>query len=111
MGGVFASLLCGLSALHRFRSVSSQPKIGDFGLLREMDSSSSQMNVTAVVGTPGYVDPAYVQSQYSTPSADVYRCVGVLQVSSTGAMKNCNACVQQSSRASTHMERVNTHAC
>ena len=33
------------------------------------------MNVTAVVGTPGYMDPAYVQSHYATPSADVYRCV------------------------------------
>ena len=52
-----------------------QAKIADFGLLREMDSSSSQMNMTAVVGTPGYMDPAYVQSQYATPSVDVYRCV------------------------------------
>ena len=56
-------------------SLSSQAKIADFGLLRQMDSSSSQMNITAVVGTPGCMDPAYVQSHYATPSADVYRYV------------------------------------
>ena len=65
-----------LSGVPHLPSMPLQAKIGDFGLLREMDTSSSQMNVTAVVGTPGFVDPAYVQSQYATPSADVYRCVG-----------------------------------
>ena len=50
-----------------------QPKIADVGLLRAMDGST--INVTTVVGTPGYVDPTYVRSQYATPSADVYRRV------------------------------------
>ena len=49
-----------------------QPKIADFGLLREMEGSTVHM--TAVVGTPGYVDPAYVTSSIALPSTDVYRC-------------------------------------
>ena len=44
------------------------------------------MNVTAVVGTPGYMDPAYVQSQYATPSADVYRCVEAAFVASSNPL-------------------------
>ena len=50
-----------------------QAKVGDFGLLREMDSSASQMHTTAVVGSPGYVDPAYVHSKYATQLVDIYR--------------------------------------
>ena len=52
---------------------SLQPKIADFGLLREVGVST--VNVTQVVGTPGYVDPAYVSSRRATPAADVYRWV------------------------------------
>ena len=48
-----------------------QAKIADFGLLREMEGST--LHFTQVVGTPGYVDPAYIQSHFATPAADVYR--------------------------------------
>ena len=50
---------------------SPQPKIADFGLVREMEGST--LHMTHIVGTPGYMDPAYIKSCFATPSADVYR--------------------------------------
>ena len=50
---------------------SLQPKVADLGLLREMEGST--VHVTQVVGTPGYVDPAYVTSSKATALSDVYR--------------------------------------
>ncbi|CAI7788871.1 unnamed protein product, partial [Closterium sp. NIES-54] len=45
-------------------------KIADFGLLREGEGST--VGNTRVIGTPGYVDPAYFKSQKATPMADVH---------------------------------------
>ncbi|CAI5517087.1 unnamed protein product [Closterium sp. Naga37s-1] len=45
-------------------------KIADFGLLREGEGST--VGNTRVMGTPGYVDPAYFKSQKATPMADVH---------------------------------------
>ncbi|GJP82551.1 hypothetical protein CLOP_g12794 [Closterium sp. NIES-67] len=45
-------------------------KIADFGLLRYSEGTS--VAATRVMGTPGYVDPAYCRSQKATPMADVY---------------------------------------
>ena len=53
----------------------AQAKVADFGLLREVEESAVSLNSTLVVGTPGYVDPAYVRSRFVTPAADVYRWV------------------------------------
>ncbi|GJP54668.1 hypothetical protein CLOM_g13726, partial [Closterium sp. NIES-68] len=52
-----------------------QAKIADFGLVKlsggtSMDTSS--LAATRVMGTPGYVDPAYYMSHKATPAADVH---------------------------------------
>ena len=54
---------CSLAAL--------QPKLADFGFLRELDDST--MYAIQVVGTPEFVDPAYMRTRFATTSADVYR--------------------------------------
>ena len=60
-------------------SVPQQAKVADFGLLREMDSSASRMDITSVVGTPGYVDPAYIHSHFATFLLDVYRYMALFR--------------------------------
>ncbi|GJP48389.1 hypothetical protein CLOM_g7680 [Closterium sp. NIES-68] len=45
-------------------------KIADFGLVRHGEGTS--VAATRVMGTPGYVDPAYYKSQKATPMADVH---------------------------------------
>ncbi|GJP58300.1 hypothetical protein CLOP_g23182 [Closterium sp. NIES-67] len=47
-----------------------QAKIADFGLVRMGEGTS--VIATRVMGTPGYVDPAYFKSQKATPMADVH---------------------------------------
>ncbi|GJP34351.1 hypothetical protein CLOM_g18805 [Closterium sp. NIES-68] len=47
-----------------------QAKIADFGLVRHGEGTS--VIATRVMGTPGYVDPAYYKSQKATPKADVH---------------------------------------
>ncbi|CAI5477304.1 unnamed protein product [Closterium sp. Yama58-4] len=47
-----------------------QPKVADFGLVRAEGGSTVQ--ATQVMGTPGYVDPAYSHTQKATPATDVY---------------------------------------
>ena len=47
-----------------------QPKVADFGLLKEV--VGSVVSATQVVGTPGYVDPAYASSRRPAPASDVY---------------------------------------
>ncbi|CAI5534914.1 unnamed protein product [Closterium sp. Naga37s-1] len=51
-----------------------QAKIADFGLVRQEEGPGS-LSATRVMGTPGYVDPAYLLSQKATTATDVYRCV------------------------------------
>ena len=48
----------------------SQAKLADFGLVREMEGTC--IRSTRVVGTPGYVDPAYMATNLATTSVDVY---------------------------------------
>ncbi|CAI7914859.1 unnamed protein product [Closterium sp. NIES-54] len=50
-----------------------QSKIADFGLVRM--GEGTQLHSTRVLGTPGYVDPAYSQSQKAPTTADVHRQV------------------------------------
>ncbi|GJP34361.1 hypothetical protein CLOM_g18812 [Closterium sp. NIES-68] len=47
-----------------------QAKIADFGLVRH--GEGTLVIATRVMGTPGYVDPAYYKSQKATPKADVH---------------------------------------
>ncbi|CAI5484296.1 unnamed protein product [Closterium sp. Yama58-4] len=49
-------------------------KIADFGLVKLTGGSAMGTSVAAtrVMGTPGYVDPAYYKSHKATPAADVY---------------------------------------
>ncbi|CAI5983441.1 unnamed protein product [Closterium sp. NIES-64] len=47
-------------------------KLADFGLVRLGEGTS--VAATRVMGTPGYVDPAYYRSHKATPKADVHRC-------------------------------------
>ena len=50
---------------------SRQAKLADFGLVREMNDTMGV--TTSLMGTPGYMDPAYVKSKRPTPALDVYR--------------------------------------
>ncbi|CAI5488596.1 unnamed protein product, partial [Closterium sp. Naga37s-1] len=46
-------------------------KIADFGIAR-MGDESSNGDTTRILGTPGYMDPAYSKSRMATSAADVY---------------------------------------
>ncbi|CAI7920700.1 unnamed protein product, partial [Closterium sp. NIES-53] len=46
-------------------------KIADFGIARMGDESSTG-DTTRIMGTPGYMDPAYSKSRKATAAADVY---------------------------------------
>ncbi|CAI7888299.1 unnamed protein product [Closterium sp. NIES-54] len=63
-------------------------KVADFGLVRHGEGTS--VAATRVMGTPGYVDPAYYKSQKATPMADV-RSFGVVMLAVLTARKAiCN---------------------
>ncbi|CAI7780120.1 unnamed protein product, partial [Closterium sp. NIES-53] len=47
-----------------------EAKVADFGLLRQNEGTT--VGDTRIMGTPGYVDPAYFKSNKATPMADVY---------------------------------------
>ncbi|CAI7807469.1 unnamed protein product [Closterium sp. NIES-54] len=51
-----------------------QAKIADFGLVKLSGGTSMGTSVAAtrVMGTPGYVDPAYFKTHKATPAADVH---------------------------------------
>ncbi|GJP41268.1 hypothetical protein CLOM_g929 [Closterium sp. NIES-68] len=52
-----------------------QAKIADFGLVKLSGGTAmgtSSVAATRVMGTPGYVDPAYYKSHKATPAADVH---------------------------------------
>ncbi|KAK8965010.1 putative LRR receptor-like serine/threonine-protein kinase [Platanthera guangdongensis] len=49
-----------------------EAKISDFGLVRMGPSEDASHVTTQVVGTPGYIDPAYYLSHHLTTSSDVF---------------------------------------
>ncbi|GJP85100.1 hypothetical protein CLOP_g15196 [Closterium sp. NIES-67] len=51
-----------------------QAKIADFGLVKLIGGTAmgTSLAATRVMGTPGYVDPAYYKSHKATTAADVY---------------------------------------
>ncbi|CAI5502487.1 unnamed protein product [Closterium sp. Naga37s-1] len=85
----------GLQYLHSFNIVhrdikpanvlldnTMQAKVSDFGLVRI--NKGTTVGATRVMGTPGYVDPAYSWTQRATPAADVYSFGVVLLTVITG---------------------------
>ncbi|GJP55719.1 hypothetical protein CLOM_g14656 [Closterium sp. NIES-68] len=48
-----------------------QATIADFGLVKQEDGPG-HLSVPWVMGTPGYMDPAYLLSQKATTATDVY---------------------------------------
>ncbi|GJP83285.1 hypothetical protein CLOP_g13457 [Closterium sp. NIES-67] len=80
---VLVGVARGLQYLHSFGIVhrdvkpanilldaSMTPKIADFGLVRMGDEGTG--DTTRILGTPGYVDPAYSKSRKAAPANDVY---------------------------------------
>ncbi|CAI5479292.1 unnamed protein product [Closterium sp. Yama58-4] len=82
-----SSSMLGLQYLHDFGIVhrdikpanilldtDMQAKIADFGLVKLSGGTSTGTSVAAtrVMGTPGYVDPAYYKTHKATPAADVH---------------------------------------
>ncbi|CAI7925021.1 unnamed protein product, partial [Closterium sp. NIES-53] len=67
-------------------SSAMQAKIADFGLVKLNGGTAAGTTVAAtrVMGTPGYVDPAYCKSHKATPMADVYSFGVVMLVVITG---------------------------
>ncbi|CAI7828404.1 unnamed protein product, partial [Closterium sp. NIES-53] len=66
----------------------SQAKVADFGLVRHGEGTS--VAATRVMGTPGYVDPAYYKSQKATPMADVHSFGVVMLTVLTARKAICN---------------------
>ncbi|GJP56143.1 hypothetical protein CLOM_g15194 [Closterium sp. NIES-68] len=67
-------------------SAKMQAKIADFGLLKLSGCTSMGASVAAtrVMGTLGYVDPAYYKTHKATPAADVHSFGVVMLVVITG---------------------------
>ncbi|CAI7915759.1 unnamed protein product [Closterium sp. NIES-54] len=63
---------------------STQAKIGDFGLLKQLQYGEGSNNATKVAGTPGYVDPDYNRTAMVTTKSDVYSFGVVLLEMLTG---------------------------
>ncbi|CAI5468257.1 unnamed protein product [Closterium sp. Yama58-4] len=63
-------------------------KVADFGLVRHGEGTS--VAATRVMGTPGYVDPAYYKSQKATPMADVHSFGVVMLTVLTARNAICN---------------------
>ncbi|CAI5494290.1 unnamed protein product [Closterium sp. Naga37s-1] len=81
--GILTGMARGLEYLHSFSIVHRDikpanvlldarmhAKLADFGLVRLGEGTS--VAATRVMGTPGYVDPAYYRSHKATPKADVH---------------------------------------
>ena len=62
------------------------PKIGDFGLAKQLDEASAHTRTGTVLGTPSYMAPEQTASDKSTvgPPADVYALGAILYETLTG---------------------------
>ncbi len=76
-----------------------QPKVGDFGLVRNPNGSSPLTRAGAAIGTIGYMSPEQLKGSSSVgPQADVYGLATILYQLLTGAMPGANAPVPSSFR-------------
>ncbi|CAO2045325.1 unnamed protein product [Urochloa humidicola] len=48
------------------------PKISDFGIARLLCATDGAQHTTNIIGSRGYMDPAYLESGVLTPKSDVY---------------------------------------
>jgi len=74
--------------LSRFLTPDSRllnPKVGDFGLAKKLDSKLSLTRTGAIVGTPSYMSPEQAAGRKDlTPAADVYSLGAILYELLTG---------------------------
>ncbi|GJP34350.1 hypothetical protein CLOM_g18804 [Closterium sp. NIES-68] len=77
-----------------------QPKVADFGLVRV--EGGTTVVATRVMGTPGYVDPAYSRTQKATPATDVYS-FGILML---GVLTGKTAIFEEGHRTWSNLEWV-----
>ena len=63
-----------------------QPKVSDFGLVRQLDADSGQTLDGVAMGTPNYMAPEQAEgrSRCAGPSADVYALGAILYECLTG---------------------------
>jgi serine/threonine-protein kinase len=63
-----------------------QPKVTDFGLVRQLDADSGQTGVGVVMGTPSYMAPEQAEghAHAAGPAADVYALGAILYECLTG---------------------------
>ncbi|CAI5480144.1 unnamed protein product [Closterium sp. Yama58-4] len=98
--GILLGVARGLEYLHSFGLVHRdikpanilldahmQAKVAEFGLVHVGEGTAT--GFTRVLGTVGYVDPAYSLTHNATTTADVYRCRADLSLTLEGCQKIC----------------------
>jgi serine/threonine protein kinase len=98
----------GSGTTHHSPLTTHQPKITDFGLAKELDTSSAQTRTGAVLGTPSYMAPeqASGHSGQIGPAVDIYALGAVLYEMLTGRPPFKGATVLETLDQVRHQEPV-----